>query len=107
MNSFRQTAVGVFVLLGLICVGYLAIKLGQMQVFNSNGFELSANFTSVSGLRVGADVEMAGVPVGRVVDISLDPDPLRENAVERLFNGILDIDEVERWTGLINQNATG
>ena len=32
---------------------------------------------------------------------------LRENAVERLFNGILDIDEVERWTGLINQNATG
>ena len=32
---------------------------------------------------------------------------LREHAVERLFNGILDIDEVERWTGLINQNATG
>jgi len=85
MNSFRQTAVGVFVLLGLICVGYLAIKLGQMQVFNSNGLELSANFTSVSGLRVGADVEMAGVPVGRVVDISLDPDPLRENAVVRIL----------------------
>ena len=32
---------------------------------------------------------------------------LRENAIERLFNGILDIDEVERWTGLINQNAAG
>ena len=32
---------------------------------------------------------------------------LRENAIERLFKGILDIDEVERWTGLINQNATG
>ncbi len=32
---------------------------------------------------------------------------LRENAIDRLFNGILDIDEVERWTGLINQNATG
>ena len=31
---------------------------------------------------------------------------LRENAVERLFKGILDIDEVERWTGLLNQNAT-
>ena len=32
---------------------------------------------------------------------------LRENAVERMFKGILDIEEVERWTGLINQNATG
>ena len=32
---------------------------------------------------------------------------LRENAVERMFNGILDIEEVERWTGLINQDATG
>ncbi|MGN0919314.1 MAG: GspE/PulE family protein [Alphaproteobacteria bacterium] len=32
---------------------------------------------------------------------------LRENAVERLFNGILDIDEVERWTGLINQSEMG
>ena len=32
---------------------------------------------------------------------------LRENAVERLFGGILDIEEVERWTGLINQDATG
>jgi type II secretory ATPase GspE/PulE/Tfp pilus assembly ATPase PilB-like protein len=32
---------------------------------------------------------------------------LRENAMDRLFSGILDIEEVERWTGLINQNATG
>ncbi len=32
---------------------------------------------------------------------------LRENAVERMFNGILDIDEVERWTGPINRNAVG
>lgn len=62
MNSFRQTAVGIFVLLGLVCVAYLTIKLGKMEVFDSKGFELVANFNSVSGLRVGADVEMAGVP---------------------------------------------
>ena len=73
MNSFRQTAVGIFVLLGLVCVAYLTIKLGKMEVFDSKGFELVANFNSVSGLRVGADVEMAGVPVGRVVLI-LDKD---------------------------------
>ena len=74
MNTFRQTAVGVFVLLGLICVGYLTVKLGKMEVITDKGFELSATFNSVSGLRVGADVELAGVPVGRVTNIVLTDD---------------------------------
>ena len=64
MNSFRQTAVGIFVLLGLVCVAYLTIKLGKMEVFDSKGFELVANFNSVSGLRVGADVEMVRKGIG-------------------------------------------
>ena len=84
MNSARETAVGLFVLLGLLCVAYLTVKLGKMELFSSQGFELVARFDSVSGLRVGADVEMSGVPVGRVVDIRLDPDPLRDQAVVRL-----------------------
>lgn len=84
MNSIRETAVGIFVLLGLICVAYMTIKLGRMEFFSDQGFELSARFDSASGLRVGADVELAGVPVGRVVGISLDPDPLRTQAVVRL-----------------------
>lgn len=84
MNNVRETAVGVFVLLGLICVAYLTIRLGKMEFFSGQGYELSARFDSVSGLRVGADVEMSGVPVGRVVSISLDPDPLRSQAVVRL-----------------------
>ena len=84
MSTVRETAVGLFVLFGLVCVAYLTIKLGKMEVFSQQGFELSANFDSVSGLRVGADIEMAGVPVGRVVSISLDPDPVRNQAVVRL-----------------------
>ena len=84
MNSARETAVGLFVLLGLLCVAYLTVKLGKMELFSSQGFELVARVDSVSGLRVGADVEMSGVPVGRVVDIRLDPDPLRNQAVVRL-----------------------
>ena len=62
----------------------MTIKLGRMEFFSDQGFELSARFDSASGLRVGADVELAGVPVGRVVGISLDPDPLRTQAVVRL-----------------------
>lgn len=81
MGNFRETAVGIFVIIGLLCVAYLAIKLGRMEMFSPKGFEMSARFDSASGLRVGADVELAGVPVGRVERISLDPDPMRSQAI--------------------------
>ena len=84
MSTVRETAVGLFVLIGLLCVAYLTIKLGKMEVLSNKGYELTANFDSVSGLRVGADVEMSGVPVGKVISISLDPDPMRNQAVVRL-----------------------
>lgn len=72
MNSnSRATAVGVFVLIGLLCLAYMTIKLGKMEFFSNEGFELQAVFTNVSGLRVGADIEMAGIPVGHVSNISL------------------------------------
>ena len=52
----------------------------RIKQIDSKGFELVANFNSVSGLRVGADVEMAGVPVGRVASIKLDDDLSRRQA---------------------------
>lgn len=72
MNVFKETIVGIFVVIGLLCVAYLTVKLGKMEVIAQDGFQLNAKFTSVSGLRVGADVEMAGVPVGKVTRIALD-----------------------------------
>lgn len=81
---YRKTAVGVFVLIGLLCTGYLAIKLGRMELFSSDGFTVTARFDSASGLRPGADVEMAGVPIGRVTSIKLDADPLRTQAVVQM-----------------------
>ena len=45
MNSFRQTAVGIFVLLGLVCVAYLTIKLGKMEVFDSKALSLRPTST--------------------------------------------------------------
>lgn len=81
MKSYRNTVVGVFVLIGLLCVGYLTIKLGRMEMFSNKGFDVSARFDSASGLRVGADVELAGVPVGRVTAIRLDDDPENTQAI--------------------------
>lgn len=72
MTTAREVAVGFFVLLGLICVAYLTIKLGRMEIIADKGYQLTARFNSVSGLRVGADIELAGVPIGRVASIQVD-----------------------------------
>jgi phospholipid/cholesterol/gamma-HCH transport system substrate-binding protein len=67
-----ETTVGIFVLIGLLCIGYLTIKLGRMEWFGTQYYEVEALFISVSGLKTGALVEMAGVTVGRVDAITLD-----------------------------------
>ncbi|MBW2517131.1 MAG: outer membrane lipid asymmetry maintenance protein MlaD, partial [Deltaproteobacteria bacterium] len=61
-----------FVIIGLICVGYLTIQLGQMRLLGDDHYFLNARFLSVSGLKAGAQVEIAGVEVGQVDSISLD-----------------------------------
>jgi len=69
-----EFAVGIFVLIGLLCLGYLAIKLGKLELIGGNYYELHADFSSASGLKPGATVEIAGVQVGRVKDIALNDD---------------------------------
>ena len=65
--------VGVFVIVGILCISYLSIKLGKLELFGGDYHEVSADFDSVSGLKPGASVEIAGVEVGRVEGIMLDP----------------------------------
>ena len=67
-----EIAVGAFVLAGIACLVYLAINLGETELF-SRGYRVSAEFDNISGLKVGAAVEVAGVDVGRVEQISISP----------------------------------
>ncbi len=67
-----ELVVGVFVLVGLACLAYLAVHLGKMEVFGS-GYKVYATFDNISGLKEGASVEVAGVNVGRVENIRLTP----------------------------------
>jgi phospholipid/cholesterol/gamma-HCH transport system substrate-binding protein len=69
-----ETAVGLFVLIGILCVGYLTVKLGKMEILGNDYYSVDAQFDSVTGLKVGANVEMAGVPIGKVEAIALDPE---------------------------------
>ena len=67
-----ETAVGLFVLIGILCVGYLTVKLGKMEIMGREHYFVNAQFESVTGLKAGASIEMAGVPIGQVDAISLD-----------------------------------
>ncbi len=66
-----ELAVGIFVVLGIIAMAYLSISLGDVEVFGNRGYPVYAEFDSTSGLKSGADVEIAGVVVGRVDSITL------------------------------------
>lgn len=67
-----ETTVGVFVLIGLICVGYMTVKLGKISLFEGDTYSLSARFASVAGLRVGSSVEIYGIQVGSVESMGID-----------------------------------
>ena len=67
-----ETSVGVFVIVALVCVAYLTIRLGDLQMFGQDTYPLKARFSSVTGLRAGNDVTISGVKVGQVSKIVLD-----------------------------------
>ena len=66
--------VGVFVLVGILCLGYLSVKLGKLELIGGNVYEVIAQFNTASGLKAGSSVEIAGVEVGRVRAITLNDD---------------------------------
>jgi phospholipid/cholesterol/gamma-HCH transport system substrate-binding protein len=67
-----ELSVGLFIIAGIICLGYLSIKLGKMEVLGSKGYELNALFSNSGGLKSGASVVIAGVNVGSVKSITLE-----------------------------------
>ena len=67
-----ELAVGIFVFIGILAVGYLTIKLGRMELLQGNYYLVNARFQNVTGLKAGSSVEIAGVPVGRVSGITVN-----------------------------------
>ena len=66
--------VGFFVALGLAAVLFLATKVGNLSSANlSEAYTLQAKFDNIGGLKVRGPVKSAGVLVGRITDIRLDP----------------------------------
>jgi len=75
MKRFNlEVAVGLFMVVGFACFAWLSIQLGDVGLFADKTYSVQAKFGSISGLKEGATVEIAGVQVGKVENIRLDPE---------------------------------
>lgn len=89
MNRAKmETAVGAFVLAGFLSFAFIAIKLGDVELLSSDRYRINATFDSVSGLRLGAPVEIAGVRVGTVDSIGVDPKKFEAVVALKIEKGI-------------------
>jgi len=81
--------VGVFVLLGMIALVFLALKAANLATFSTTkGYQVKARFDNIGGLKVHAPVRSAGVPVGHVTGITLDRNTYQGVVTMELIQGI-------------------
>ena len=67
--------VGVFVVIGLAALVWLAFRVGNLTTTDvANGYRVEARFENIGSLKVRSAVTLAGVRIGRVVQINTDPD---------------------------------
>ena len=106
----QETVVGIFVVIGLLAIGYMTVKLGNVGFLGENTYSLYAKFTSVTGLRVGNPVNMLGLEIGRVESFTMD----QENQVAvvelKINNGIEIYDDAIasiKTEGLIGDKFIG
>jgi phospholipid/cholesterol/gamma-HCH transport system substrate-binding protein len=72
-----ETTVGIFLVFGLLCIGYMTVKLGHVSLLGDDTYPLTARFTSVTGLRTGSLVYISGIEVGRVDKLAIDQETQR------------------------------
>ena len=99
-----ELSVGLFVVLGLAAVAYLTIKLGAGSLMGRDTYLIEARFANAGGLHPGSNVLLAGVTVGRVEAIRIEPTDYSAIATIRLYSKLqLPTDSMAsiKTTGLI------
>ena len=80
--------VGIFVAVGVGAILFLALKVGNLVSFGSPpGYRLEAHFDNIGGLKLRAPVKAAGIVVGRVESVRLDPASYQAVVTMKLDNG--------------------
>lgn len=71
-QRYVDLSVGIFMLLGLVSLLVMALKVSSISdVFTQKGYQVTADFTDIGGLKVRAPVTIAGVKIGEVSRIEL------------------------------------
>ena len=89
----KETLVGIFVLAGLLCIGYMTIKLGDVGLFEDDTYLLTARFNKVTGLKQGSSVNMLGLEVGRVGRMTMDQEKQQAVVELRIRKGVKIYDD--------------
>ena len=103
-QSALQLSVGLFIIIGLACTAYLTLTLANSTLFMRDTYTITAKFTAVNGLRPGSNVEISGVYIGKVADISLDPTLYQAVVTMHVQNAVaipLDSTAAVKTSGLI------
>jgi phospholipid/cholesterol/gamma-HCH transport system substrate-binding protein len=84
----KESVVGIFVLIGLACIGYMTVKLGDIGLFEDDTYTLMARFSKVTGLKAGSTVNMLGLEIGRVGKMHMDQDKQMAVVELRIQKGV-------------------
>jgi phospholipid/cholesterol/gamma-HCH transport system substrate-binding protein len=89
----KETVVGIFVVAGLVCIGYMTIKLGNVGILGGDTYALNARFDRVTGLKEGNPVNMLGLEIGRVANFKMVQDEQAVIVEMRINKGIKIYDD--------------
>jgi len=90
--------VGLFVLLGLAALGFLALRAGNLSAFSlAPTYQVQASFDNLGGLKIRAPVKSSGVVVGRVTDVHFD---------NQAFQAVVTLDMDARYTFPADSSAS-
>jgi len=89
----KETVVGIFVVIGLLCIAYMTVKLGNVGFLGKSSYTLSARFNSVTGLRVGNPINMLGLEIGRVAGFEMDQENQQAVVTMEINKGIQIYDD--------------
>jgi phospholipid/cholesterol/gamma-HCH transport system substrate-binding protein len=65
-------SVGIFIILGVLCLGYISVSFGNLNVLGGGQYQVEAVYSSVAGLNENTEVEMLGIRIGSVNQIWLE-----------------------------------
>ncbi len=105
--------VGIFVVIGIICITFLSLKVANITSLSSNNsdnYTIYANFNNIGSLTTNAPVKVSGFTVGRVTSIGLDPKTYQARVrmtIDKKYEFTTDSTAEILTTGLLGEQYIG